>query len=385
MPASYRPRLTLQPVAAILFLSLCGAALAQETPAGPPYRVGGEVTRPEKIAGDPPQYTELARKARISGVVIVEAVINEQGNVENARVLKGLPMGLDQSALDAIKTWMFKPATLHGKPVPVYYVLTVSFQVQTDLSFGPRFAAFQQKNPDFAASMATRRYDEALTLLDRWAAERPQDSELHLARTYALQGQGHYEEAWKEAQAYDGPGADELLYFFSVNAGNAAYSEQDSAERSDLVEMGLQAIERVVAVRPDDIDTLSIQSGLLQHKASMLSDDNEDAAAIRGEAIRLQTRIDELRAKKGGLTFPEKVSGETTELTEMARKAGLPGPITIEAVIDEQGNVVNARVIEKLATELEQKALETIRAWKFKPATAGGKPIRMSYTLKVSF
>jgi TonB family protein len=46
------------------------------------------------------------------------------------RVLKGLPMGLDHAAVDAVQKWKFKPATLEGRPVKVYYVLTVNFQVQ---------------------------------------------------------------------------------------------------------------------------------------------------------------------------------------------------------------------------------------------------------------
>ncbi len=95
-----------------------------------PIRVGGDVKPPEKIVYPSPQYTEIARKARIQGVVIVEAIIDKEGNVTNVKVLKGLPMGLDQSAVDAVKRWKFKPATLNGKPVAVIYNLTVNFQLQ---------------------------------------------------------------------------------------------------------------------------------------------------------------------------------------------------------------------------------------------------------------
>ncbi len=77
-----------------------------------------------------PEYTEIARKARIKGIVIVEAVIDRQGNVTEARILKPLPMGLDLEALRAIRQWKFKPGTLNGQPVPVYYNLTVNFQIE---------------------------------------------------------------------------------------------------------------------------------------------------------------------------------------------------------------------------------------------------------------
>lgn len=96
-----------------------------------PVRVGGNVKAPVTIERVDPRYTEVARKARIQGIVIIEAVIDRQGNVTEARVLKGLPMGLDAEALSAIKRWKFRPGTLNGQPVPVYYNLTINFRLES--------------------------------------------------------------------------------------------------------------------------------------------------------------------------------------------------------------------------------------------------------------
>ena len=95
-----------------------------------PILVAGDVVAPEKITAPPPIYTEMARKARIQGVVIVQAIIDKSGEVTNVKILKGLPMGLDVAAADAVKKWKFRPATLNGKPVDVYYNLTVNFRIQ---------------------------------------------------------------------------------------------------------------------------------------------------------------------------------------------------------------------------------------------------------------
>jgi protein TonB len=74
-------------------------------------------------------YPEVALKARISGIVIVEAIISRDGTVKDVRVLKPLPFGLDQAAVDAVKQWTFKPASLNGQPVDVLFNLTINFKL----------------------------------------------------------------------------------------------------------------------------------------------------------------------------------------------------------------------------------------------------------------
>ena len=65
-----------------------------------------------------------------AGIVIIEAVIDRDGNVTEARVLKPLALGLSDAALDAVRKWKFKPGTMNGQPVAVYYNLTVTFRVE---------------------------------------------------------------------------------------------------------------------------------------------------------------------------------------------------------------------------------------------------------------
>lgn len=95
-----------------------------------PYVFTVGMTRPEIVRQVQPKYTELARRTGVQGTVIVEAIIDEKGDVTNVRVLRGLPMGLDRAAVDAIQQWRFRPATLNSKPVKVYYTLTVNFTIQ---------------------------------------------------------------------------------------------------------------------------------------------------------------------------------------------------------------------------------------------------------------
>ncbi|HXH41384.1 MAG TPA: TonB family protein [Thermoanaerobaculia bacterium] len=106
------------------------AAPAAPDPSEGPLRVGGEVKAPVAINRSKPDYTDAARKGHISGVVIVETIVNKQGEVEQVKVLKGLPLGLSEQAVEAVKKWRFQPGTLNGQPVEVIFTLTVNFTLQ---------------------------------------------------------------------------------------------------------------------------------------------------------------------------------------------------------------------------------------------------------------
>lgn len=93
-----------------------------------PFRVGGDVKAPVIQHRVEPVIPEAARQARISGIVIIEAVIDKEGRVADAKVLKPLPFGLDRAALEAIKQWTFMPGTLNGEAVDVIFNLTVNIR-----------------------------------------------------------------------------------------------------------------------------------------------------------------------------------------------------------------------------------------------------------------
>ncbi len=96
-----------------------------------PADAGGDVTRPEIVESSRilPDYPEAAQRAGREGVVVIKAIIDEQGKVTNPQILRSLDPVLDDAALAAVRRWKFRPATRFGKPVRVNYILTVDFRL----------------------------------------------------------------------------------------------------------------------------------------------------------------------------------------------------------------------------------------------------------------
>jgi TonB family protein len=89
-------------------------------------RIGGNIRAPMKIKHVSPVYPEIAKAAAVKGMVIIEALVDREGHVADAVVLRSIPL-LDQAALDAVRQWTFTPTLLNGNPVQVIMTVTVNF------------------------------------------------------------------------------------------------------------------------------------------------------------------------------------------------------------------------------------------------------------------
>ena len=104
-----------------------------DAPPPPPVkavRVGGDIREPRKVVHVAPVYPELALKAGVKGVVIIEATIDARGRVVNATVLRSIPV-LDEAALEAVRKWVYTPTLLSGVPTPVIITVTVRFELKS--------------------------------------------------------------------------------------------------------------------------------------------------------------------------------------------------------------------------------------------------------------
>jgi protein TonB len=99
---------------------------AEAQPEPGPAVAGVDVAPPRKTRHVPPLYPPVAAAARIEGTVVLEAIIDHEGNVSNLRVVQSIPL-LDRAALDAVRQWKYEPTRLNGRPVPVVMTVTVTF------------------------------------------------------------------------------------------------------------------------------------------------------------------------------------------------------------------------------------------------------------------
>jgi protein TonB len=93
------------------------------------YRVGGGVSAPQILFKVDPEYSEEARKAKYSGTVVLQLVVDPNGHGREIRVIHSLGLGLDEKAIEALNQWKFRPGLREGRPVAVMATVEVNFRL----------------------------------------------------------------------------------------------------------------------------------------------------------------------------------------------------------------------------------------------------------------
>ena len=108
------------------------------------YKVGGDVQAPDPVYMPNPPYTPEARKNRLTGTVVLSCVVDTQGRVVEVKERsEPLGQGLDENAINTVRTWKFKPGTRNGVPVPVRVQAEVTFKL-----YGKQGEDFAKPDPE---------------------------------------------------------------------------------------------------------------------------------------------------------------------------------------------------------------------------------------------
>jgi TonB family protein len=144
-PMNTTRRILVATACSVLALATCTSALALHTdvsaltpsaenqssvPASPTkIHVKSSVMVGQRISGDNPTYPKEARAKKIQGTVVLDATIGKDGAIENLHVTKSPDKLLGQSALDAVRTWRYRPYLLNGDPVEVETTINVTYNL----------------------------------------------------------------------------------------------------------------------------------------------------------------------------------------------------------------------------------------------------------------
>lgn len=94
-----------------------------------PVRIGGQILQPALVHRVEPTYPAIAVAAHVEGTVIIEAIVDEQGRVENVRVLRSVKL-LDNAAMEAVKEWRYRPLLLNDRPSPFVLTVVLTFALE---------------------------------------------------------------------------------------------------------------------------------------------------------------------------------------------------------------------------------------------------------------
>ncbi len=102
-------------------------------PDGPPAATGparagmGGASKPVKTVHIQPEYPAIAKRAKFEGTVFLDLLVDDKGNVVEHKVIRGAPMGLTESAVEAVRQWKYSPAMMNGQPISVWLNVSVRF------------------------------------------------------------------------------------------------------------------------------------------------------------------------------------------------------------------------------------------------------------------
>jgi TonB family protein len=398
-------------VALCLALACLGVSVnrmrAQARPDAPGVRV--DLGSSAIVHRAPVEYPAAAQIGNVTGMVSVEVHLDSSGNVSDARVLSG-PEELRKPVLQSVLGWHFTPDAAGSTRV-------VNVQFETPQPTKPKAAATDPEPIDDSdvRQDVERTTDFLRAQLDRMKA--------NLERAQAQAGQSQQEIRAKEAEmrAMQAEIQAKLEVAMRAQAQISRSLEGATLRSIRLIGIGLSNEDFLaraqLPVREGDTLTASSMEAAAaavqkfdEHLTVVWSPSAEpDGAAVLTIAAPGASLPSDARARGGrggigsgvggGVASPEDFQAATgirgtppvpiynppPEYTDEARNARWQGSVLLSIVIDATGKPTAIKVTRSLGMGLDQKAIEAVLKWRFKPGTIDGKPAAVAATIEVNF
>jgi TonB family protein len=290
-----------------------------------------------------PEYTPEARLARLQGSVILYLEVSPAGTVDKARVIQSLGFGLDEKAIEAVKQWRFKPATVKGKPIKVQQSAEVRFLLNPVGAWRVARAAYR-----VARSSAGAASKLSKPILNQYTSPD------------------------------DGP----CLSSGGPVVVDIQISKLGKPSHLELIEEhGEAAGKAVIQVVP----MWRFQPGLVDGKPREFTGTFEmdcRASVATGEGGSSGGGVFRVG---GGVTAPVPIYRPEPDYSEEARRMKYQGTTILYVEVDTSGHATNMRVVRALGLGLDENAMEAVNQWRFKPGMKNGAPVTVAATVEVNF
>ncbi len=361
------------------YIQIPHVAVNLADPQGQPVSAGGRMAglaAGSLISRVSPAYPAEARAARVSGTVVLQGVITKQGTIEDLKVISG-PRMLQQSALQAVKQWSWKPYLSDGLPTDWETRIGISFIIP-----GSRSSAGPSAD-----------VDESLTVVAPAPAMSSSSSGMGSVRNVAYAVPG----VPAESAGPEGP----AQVSSEVMAGNllsqVAPVYPPIAKAANI---SGSVVLRAIISKTGNVTALKIISG-----PQMLSGSAMDAVrqwtykpySLNGEPTEVETTITvnfNLGAASQPGNGPARVSsGVAAEniLTKVtpaypadAKEAHVSGSVVLHALIGKDGKIEDLKVISG-PPSLTVSAIDAVKQWTYKPYLLNGNPAEVETTITVNF
>jgi TonB family protein len=314
-----------------------GAGTGSSTSAGQGGVAGGVTSNPVLTHRVEADYTPEARAAGYQGTVALYLEVTPEGKAVNIQVMQGLGLGLDQKAIEAASQWQFKPGILNGQPAGMAVSADVSF------SLAP------------AGAWSVRR---AVYTVDR-----------DRSKSEVLQ---------KPA----------LKQFTSPDAGSCSAPGGSVDVNLQISESGAPKNVRVTASPNDGLGKAVLQAIEAWRYNAGTADRRPRAAQGRLELeCGVAAPAGELSPSRAGngVSMPSIADRMEPEYSEEARRQKLQGSVQLQLVVDATGHATNIVIPRMLGLGLDEKAMEAVKTWRFKPGMKDGNPVSVFATIEVNF
>lgn len=372
-------------VIAFIFLSHPGALYAQDkkaraNPAASPQESNDEggwqtmdavedlgvvdspAERPRPISQSLPNYPAAARRAGIEGEVVVEFIVDPNGDVVGAFAARSTDQRLDAAAVAAVQKWKFKPGRKHGRAIATRLQVPVIFSLKSDSPSG----TYQ---PDAAT----------LARITRERTAYPIDGKPDVRATPRFQANPAYPIPLRiiglEGQV--------VVEFIVDQQGNV---QTAFARRSTHPDFEPSAIEAVSRWKFSPATTAGKPVNMLVQVPIVFTLTKENKLLTASEATLQKIRNDR-RNYKLGIT-PAKPSIKTQsapKYPEAMRKAGIEGVVVVDFIVNRHGKVTTAFALRSSHREFEKAAVETVNSWVFHPKLEKGKPVDSHLMVPIIF